>query len=103
MYAGLTGRAFVGGPDRALLGLIGPGLWTGPGYKHLPPSLARPKAGRAIPKPITGRAGLFSNGPGGPPSAHGPAGQMMRPIQTAVEFSQVRYAFEFFLWQGAKV
>ncbi|CAB4283388.1 unnamed protein product [Prunus armeniaca] len=26
-----------------------------------------------------GRAGLFSNGPGGPPSAHEPVGQMMRP------------------------
>ena len=73
------GRAFVGGPGRAFLGLIGPGLWAGPGFKHPSPSPARPMTGRAIPKPIAGRAGLFSNGPGGPPSAHGPSGQMMRP------------------------
>ncbi|CAL9009838.1 unnamed protein product [Prunus brigantina] len=26
-----------------------------------------------------GRAGLFLNGPGRPPSAHEPAGQMMKP------------------------
>ena len=67
------GRAFVGGLSRAFLGLIGPG------FKHPSPNLARPKAGRTISKPITGRAGLFFDGPSGPPLAHEPAGQMMRP------------------------
>ncbi|KAI5321120.1 hypothetical protein L3X38_030191 [Prunus dulcis] len=37
-----------------------------------------PKTGRAISKFITGRAGLFFDGSDGPPSAHEPAGQIMR-------------------------